>query len=626
MLKVFYIITICAVNLTVFAQIQHDLLITNESISSSKAIDSTVVVSLKSDAVAEYVIQKAANLQFAGSALQLDYQRSSNYGQHFSYRQLYKSIPIYQSQIKVNIDNFGTIRSVANHSYNLETIYVIEGSIFNINSESISKFFRTKYGVNTTVSNIYPIWLYNENKNNLNYAYHLEIDNLIDGIYLELLIDEDFNIIIENDRQIYYVDTVASGMVFAPDPLTTAMVEYGPPYIDGDDSDIAVLNAQRFEVSFPTNFENDSFVLKNDFMEILDFESPLTPIKKSKTGDFFYTRAESGFEAVNAYYHINNFQAYIWSLGFDNLPDTATYKLKADPHAHGGEDNSSFVATGNTLRLKFGEGGVDDAEDADVIVHEYGHALSYSASPGTNTGFERQALDEGTGDYFAATYSRAYSEYAWQRIFTWDGHNEFFNGRNANTNKHYPEAVDQSIHRSGEIWSSALMDIWEKIGKATTDSLVFAYLFTQFENMSMRDAAILFIQTDSVLTSGRNSQTIQQVFCKRGLIEPIDSLDCEPDSIPDTTLPSFLSTQNINFTNSEKFAVGEGDLYITIPEGTQNAEVQIYNLMDQSINLFKHASDQPIIVESSDLPKGMYLFKVVTNTELEAIEKIVKFR
>ena len=72
-------------------------------------------------------------------------------------------------------------------------------------------------------------------------------------------------------------------------------------------------------------------------------------------------------------------------------------------------DQSVFIGNSGNSYLLFGEGGVDDAEDADVIIHEYAHAISYAASPETNSGTERRGLDEGLGDYFAAIYSYQYN-------------------------------------------------------------------------------------------------------------------------------------------------------------------------------------------------------------------------
>ena len=54
--------------------------------------------------------------------------------------------------------------------------------------------------------------------------------------------------------------------------------------------------------------------------------------------------------------------------------------------------------------LRFGKGGVDDAEDAEVILHEYGHAIHFAQ----NFSFaseEAGAISEGFGDYWAVTVS-----------------------------------------------------------------------------------------------------------------------------------------------------------------------------------------------------------------------------
>ena len=62
-----------------------------------------------------------------------------------------------------------------------------------------------------------------------------------------------------------------------------------------------------------------------------------------------------------------------------------------------GYDNSFDDAAEDELR--FGKGGVDDAEDAEVILHEYGHAIHFSQNFGF--GGEGGAISEGFGDYWA---------------------------------------------------------------------------------------------------------------------------------------------------------------------------------------------------------------------------------
>jgi Zn-dependent metalloprotease len=48
---------------------------------------------------------------------------------------------------------------------------------------------------------------------------------------------------------------------------------------------------------------------------------------------------------------------------------------------------------------------VDDAEDADVIVHEYGHAIQADQVPGFGAGGDAGGMGEGFGDYLAGTIS-----------------------------------------------------------------------------------------------------------------------------------------------------------------------------------------------------------------------------
>ena len=57
--------------------------------------------------------------------------------------------------------------------------------------------------------------------------------------------------------------------------------------------------------------------------------------------------------------------------------------------------------------IKLGKGGVDDAEDAEVILHEYGHAIQDSQQVpfGYGASLEAGSIGEGFADYWAVTVS-----------------------------------------------------------------------------------------------------------------------------------------------------------------------------------------------------------------------------
>src|SRR5690606_2338598 len=112
--------------------------------------------------------------------------------------------------------------------------------------------------------------------------------------------------------------------------------------------------------------------------------------------EFHLTRSQAGFDGVMAYYHLNTMMKYVnETLGVQAMPLPPQTVVRFDPHGLNGDDNSHFV--GGSQILAFGEGGVDDAQDADVIVHELGHGLHYFVTGGSLS--QNQGLSEGTGDY-----------------------------------------------------------------------------------------------------------------------------------------------------------------------------------------------------------------------------------
>ena len=100
----------------------------------------------------------------------------------------------------------------------------------------------------------------------------------------------------------------------------------------------------------------------------------------SATNQFLYHRNDDRFEQVMAYYWATEAQKYIQSLGFGSTRRAVNKESQDIRTGQIGIDNSFFWDKHDLLR--FGKGGVDDAEDAEVILHEYGHAIQDSEVAG----------------------------------------------------------------------------------------------------------------------------------------------------------------------------------------------------------------------------------------------------
>lgn len=460
-------------------------------------------------------IELFANEFYSGNNKKIHFKTQSTIkslkGKHYLLQAYFQNEKIFHGFLKINTDLQGQLTSVLWTDFS-EKIF----KDYNFPDSSIAYPYIYKKAYK---SNAEKVWFYDGNE--LLPAWKIENIINVENNY-ELVVNEN-GILYYRDLNAYHKslanngDSIVSMLIFNPDPLTRAGVYYGSPYIDSNDSDVSELNAQREQVYFPTRFDstNSIFKLENNYVLITEFSTPATTPAYAILPTFHYTRSQNEFEDVNAFFHLNNYKNYLNNLGFTNL---VNYQIHVDAHGFNGADQSAFTPTFTPPRLTFGEGGVDDGEDADVIIHEYGHAISHSAAPNTNIGSQRQALDEGFGDYLASSYSKSINSFRNTDVFTWDGHNSFWAGRNSASSKIYPTNLTGSIHANGEIWSSVLMQIHNSIGREKTDSILLQSMYSYSANMTMPQAAALFIQADSLLFNGDNYPIICNYFLQRGLV------------------------------------------------------------------------------------------------------------
>ena len=289
-----------------------------------------------------------------------------------------------------------------------------------------------------------------------------------------------------------------TGNVFNPDPLSSSGADYGDTgFTDSNDADLVQLNAELESITLQDiQLSGGTYTLTGPFANIVDFEAPFKGIFSQANASFSFSREQDGFEAVNTYYHIDSFMRYINNeLGLNIMPYQYAGGVQFDPHGLNGADNSHYIRS--TGQLSFGEGGVDDAEDADVIIHELGHGLHDWVTNGSASRVE--GLGEGTGDYLGQSYSRAFNQWTpndpqFHWFFNWDGHNEFWSGRITNYAPQYPSGLTGMIHTDGQIWSTCLMRIWDKIGRQDTDRAVLQGLSMTTDRSNQEDAAQTVLQ------------------------------------------------------------------------------------------------------------------------------------
>ena len=421
-------------------------------------------------------------------------------GEILRFQQTINDVPVYETEFLVNFDNDNEIVfSTNNLDYTVENIATLP----QINSEQ-AKLIAIKE-LNPTGEITFQkseLLVYNKDKGTrLVYRTSTLIDDkpgdwevFIDAITSEVIsvknvamyhhLSADEKISKRNKKKeqknnqapffkapLAFVSGTA--LVFDPDPLSSAHVAYGGNYIDNADATNAQLDAARIAVTLPEiDLTAGVYRLKSSYVDIADFEKPKKGLFTQATSVFNYNRFDDNFEAVNAFYYLDKSMRYINStLGVYCRPSQNGGVFQFDPSGLSGIDNSHYIPASENIA--FGEGCVDDAEDADVVLHEFGHAIHDWLTGGNSS--QVNGLGEGSGDYWAQSYSRSLNQWAttepaYNYVFSWDGNNDCWSGRTTNYGPTYTATpTTTEIHDYGQVWATVLMKIYNQIGRQKTD-------------------------------------------------------------------------------------------------------------------------------------------------------------
>lgn len=341
----------------------------------------------------------------------------------------------------------------------------------------------------------------------------------------EVLVDAtNGELVAVNDRRFY---ATRQGYVFWPDPIRSSQ----------NDSltwstDESILNAERVEVTLENLDEpsNGQYILNGQWVRNLEKENPIFA-PPATSDDFKYGVKDRRFLNVMAYYYLDRLISHLRSFGIPKYNDTVTGPIEIDPQAVSGDDNSHFSPSGPYIA--FGEGGVPDASDPGVILHEYGHALHhFLLNYHANSSYE-----EGFNDFLAACWLDRFNEHQFQReeAMPWDQHYSGTNHWGPTRRMDLPHRFDDAnfgyydFYLKGDVFATALWEIFLNMGgrsanpderRAAADTLLHLYMemlvLTQ-KNNPPEDLVNGLIQVDGALTGGKYQTIIRDAFLHRGL-------------------------------------------------------------------------------------------------------------
>jgi len=309
------------------------------------------------------------------------------------------------------------------------------------------------------------------------------------------------------------------GQVFIPNPVQT-MDDHSLK--DNNNSANAIPASEYFDVVLQGL--DDSGYLQGPHVDL----SPTSGRVRSGTLDFYYDRSQSGFEQTMVYYHMDEFQRYIQSLGMLN----ANNKPQRVNVNGSGQDNSWFTPSSGIIT--YGRGGVDDAEDADIIIHEYGHALHMDLQGNLPNG-ENGAMGEGYGDFYAALFYDDPLVGEWDAV-SYTGNQTYHYLRRADGDRKYPEDKGGEVHKWGEVWSAMLWDVRIACGRDIALTLTIEGCALQSPSSGMVNGAYWMRRAEEQLYAGTWLPFLAWAHHKRGFLDLADAtpivLNVDDSSLP----------------------------------------------------------------------------------------------
>ena len=441
-----------------------------------------------------FLVRNARLFKMSADTADLDLVREqqSPLGKHFVFQQSYHGVQVYGAQVSVHFNKSGEIVAVSN-SYEPEVALETLTPQLSLDSAAARAVSTLKVDASSRPTGDLVVF---GPDGSFSLAWRIVI--LTDGPTWELFIDAQSGNLLDEPRDLNrYV--LGTGQVFT---VSAVVATHDNTLRDNDDAASAVPPSAYTLVTLQG-------LVGNGFLDGEFASSSRTKRRVSDPGNtFVFDRSNDGFSETMGYYYIDYAERYIQSLGFTNVNNRqqvfAVNRLKVD---------NSFYSP-QSKEISYGLGGVDDTEDAEVILHEYGHSIQDDQVPDFGRSLEGGSMGEGFGDYWGASVGAQFSGgFQDTCLAEWDATSYSSTNppclRRLDGTKHYPEDVEGEVHRDGEIWSAALWQIRGAIGATNADRAIIAAHFLLSPTASFNEGANALVT--SAINLGYSNRQLNQI-------------------------------------------------------------------------------------------------------------------
>lgn len=424
-------------------------------------------------------------------------QTESLIGSQFVFTQRHQGIPVYDGQIKVQFDGEGRIRAV-NNSY-VPLVGLVDPTPVITRDEAVAAgrtHLEKSQSQGLSDEAVPPptasLVVYVE-EGTPTLAW--EVIHHTWGPTWQVFVDAKTGQVLKptEDLNRYAPPTRGVGQVF----VTNAVVATGDPSLRDNDDAASTVPSSAYKTVGLERLSGTGY-LEGAYAS----SSASKKRVYSPAHQFLFDRSLNGLSETMGYYFLDFAQQRIQELGFTGAKSINARQqvFSIDRYA---KDNSFFSSS--SKNITFGTGGVDDAEDAEVIWHEYGHSIQDNLVERFGNKAESGAMGEGFGDYWSGTLGERYNTILLNGVpekvclAEWDS-TTYRTGtptclRRLDGNKHYPEDMVGEVHDDGEMWSAALWLIRTALGADKADRVILQHHILLSKDATFNMAGHALIET-----------------------------------------------------------------------------------------------------------------------------------